>query len=186
MTTVDYGPDVEPGWDDLAGLADSGCYEGQPEFADVCAKCGAPGDAHDQSDEYASGCPVVPCSLPTPETSRSGQRLPLRDGVQSAGSEHRATETIFSVAVDALEVYGWCQNDYVGADGAMCLAGAIGRARDELRLSFGEAADAMSLVAVVCGQYVPEWNDTPGRTADEVKAVLWQAHEKTLAERGLL
>lgn len=192
MTAVDYGLDVPPGWDHAAGLADAGYYEGQPASADdLCGKCGAPESLHDQSDMYASGCPVASCST----SATQSEPLACRGGSggRQVGVEHRAT--IFSVAVDAIDNYGWRQYSLYGADNAVCCIGALVRAADELGLGDEEYVAAMRVLTDAGGLKeaypyacypLAAWNDEPGRTVDEVKEVLWEAHGKTLAERGLL
>jgi hypothetical protein len=67
---------------------------------------------------------------------------------------------------------GWCQKLLVSPDGEHCMLGAINsfyrchehvyRAYQCLRISIGGEHDCPSVLA--------NWNDTPGRTVDEVLA----------------
>lgn len=81
---------------------------------------------------------------------------------------------------------GWCQHKLETADGRVCVRGAIMRANDNqfLDLGWGRASpieqDADWLLSLHLGidayiSDVPDWNDVPGRTAEEVSAALEQA-----------
>ncbi len=64
--------------------------------------------------------------------------------------------------------YGWCQGEYVNSDGRHCLLGATPT------WGFSFVRDA--LVEMVGSDFRPAvWNDMPGRTEEEVLALLDQA-----------
>ena len=67
-------------------------------------------------------------------------------------------------AADYIEKHGWTQGEYEREDGAVCLAGAISRVALGARVH-----DLDDLVPDSC---VIQWQDRPGRTKDEVLALL--------------
>lgn len=70
-------------------------------------------------------------------------------------------------AADYIETHGWCQGKFERDDGHVCVSRAIHRAGGDLaaRLAFVDflGTPDVSLLG---------WNDTPGRTAEEVIAAL--------------
>lgn len=98
-------------------------------------------------------------------------------------------------AARVLDEEGWCQHELINLDNNLCLVGAIRRAAN--RTGKIGASTAVYLLGhamrprldptghLVGGQVVfvaqpnlPEWNDAPGRTKEEVTALL----QKTAAE----
>lgn len=70
---------------------------------------------------------------------------------------------IYLAAVDLLETVGWCQGEYVSPDGKCCLLGAL----DTLNAPNA----AYEPIEARIGE-IWIWNDTPGRTKEEVIALL--------------
>lgn len=67
---------------------------------------------------------------------------------------------------------GWCQNSIVRPDGRVCAMGAIDLAISG-RVRFGPLfEEVLFLLDEHLHQCTPHWNDTPGRTADEVTAAM--------------
>lgn len=85
-------------------------------------------------------------------------------------------------ALEALESRGWCQGNWSDMGGRCCMMGAVrvalqgntGPLRDAVHLDLYD--NIMSGLRDELGLYRREdvygWNDTPGRTLDEVKAAL--------------
>jgi hypothetical protein len=81
---------------------------------------------------------------------------------------------VFQRAAEILRERGWCQGQYVCDDGSCCLLGAVLTAEDpdapvdrpwpRWMQDYWDAAVPRGLPAT--------WNDEPGRTADEVIALL--------------
>jgi len=76
-------------------------------------------------------------------------------------------------AATLLRERGWCQNQYRRDDGACCAMGAI-EATAGVSSRRALAAERLLLERLGC-KYVEEWNDAPGRTADEVITALESA-----------
>ena len=87
-------------------------------------------------------------------------------------------------AADYIREHGWCQGDFSVADGSCCAAGARNAAiyGDPFRIKCGRTleqgrrrSDLTSAfvieAGIPCDTTIPEWNDTPGRTKEEVLAV---------------
>jgi hypothetical protein len=71
-------------------------------------------------------------------------------------------------AADYIEKHGWCQNTYWDEQGRVCALGAIRRANALTR----DANDAAFKMLRFLDGSVHGWNDAPGRTKEEVVAVL--------------
>jgi hypothetical protein len=99
-------------------------------------------------------------------------------------------------AADVLERDGWTQGVYVANDGCRCALGAIlgvvdpeadtpswfADAEQQQRFTF--AADALiKAMDFNLGLYLVDWNDDPGRTADEVIAALRAAADQAEAQQ---
>lgn len=67
-------------------------------------------------------------------------------------------------AAEYLRTHGWRQGDWEGPDGSVCLAGALLKTGSWQRAH----VDALGLGYAVSTVGVGQWNDTPGRTIDEV------------------
>lgn len=64
---------------------------------------------------------------------------------------------------------GWCQGEFNHPDGRHCLLGAFPK---------DERDDIINVLGTVIGSYrVVRWNDTPGRTFEQVLTVLDEAIE---------
>lgn len=74
-------------------------------------------------------------------------------------------QTVFNRAADLLERDGWCQGKYWMDDGRCCLVGAAMR--------MGATPECWQELSRRTGVLHPQyWNDEPGRTVEEVLAVL--------------
>lgn len=74
-----------------------------------------------------------------------------------------------------IEERGWCQRDWVDADGRLCIDAAVGYAEggDIWDKDFyGGSKLTMDIVEDSLGETAISWNDEPGRTAEEVTAAL--------------
>jgi hypothetical protein len=106
--------------------------------------------------------------------------------VDHTPAEMDAVSRLLMRAADVIERDGWCQNNVLTEDGRVCLVGAIHTANNK---RFGRANDYCdpwdenSREALVrMDRVLPKvadgigacavWNDTPGRTKDEVVAKL--------------
>lgn len=99
-------------------------------------------------------------------------------------------------AADVLEWDGWTQEEYVGPNGCRCIVGAVTKVLggDDGEMSVPVANKerlfaARRLVATQIGDArtdywfdVIDWNDEPGRTADEVIVALRAAADRAEAE----
>jgi hypothetical protein len=94
--------------------------------------------------------------------------------------------TVLEDAADYIDVHGWCQRRAVDVSGRVCLVGAITRAAiaGQGQRSFGVSGPAMGAVAAYLAlhrdfwrgvEWLPPWNDTRGRTQDEVTDTLRRA-----------
>lgn len=73
-----------------------------------------------------------------------------------------------------LEVKGWCQGAYSTSDGAHCVIGAIWAVSNAMGVRPAVWWDALHELARRTGTDEPlfMWNDKPGRTVEEVLALL--------------
>lgn len=97
-------------------------------------------------------------------------------------------EKTLELAADILDTTGWCQNRGYH-DGKRCVSSAIGAAAIELTsgerwadfqgmaytVMLHTVRDAHKAVYRVTGDELAAWNDTPGRTVEEVVATLRKA-----------
>lgn len=81
-------------------------------------------------------------------------------------------------AADYIEAHGWCQNAMESPCGKVCLEGAIRRANgitlrtlNEILLD-GPAWLALNVMWRYLGTEPHRFNDTPGRTAEQVRQAL--------------
>lgn len=84
-------------------------------------------------------------------------------------------QEIFLKAADLLARDGWCQGSYYDENGGRCAAGAITDACGGVRPT--EAARACALASQLCGDSLSTWNDTYGRTKEEVIALFQRCAE---------
>lgn len=82
------------------------------------------------------------------------------------------TRDVLHRAADLLSEFGWCQGREGSLDeGEICAMGAVNEAARSLGVPF-RRDDALDLALDRIAPYVPEWNDAPGRTKEEVVAAL--------------
>jgi hypothetical protein len=100
----------------------------------------------------------------------------------------RLNPRLFKVAGELLSKHGWVQG-YYGLPNGYCVVGACGEAMRKLGLGSGtsefeqssyfmplrEAVDAIGGINQMTDHEVYRWNDTKGRTLDEVLNVLEEA-----------
>ncbi len=91
-------------------------------------------------------------------------------------------------AADLIERDGWCQGSYQNETGR-CLVGALDWVANEVRDQWPRPNyEARWLVIDMLGVYgvglEVGWNDTPGRTADEVTEILRAAADLDDVENG--
>ena len=91
-------------------------------------------------------------------------------------------------AAEYLETYGWCQGYYRRDGGERCLMGAVAEVLHASSNGNNAAAcrryeEMKSALRPSINQREPvNWNDTPGRTAEEVIAKLREVADKLDAE----
>lgn len=107
--------------------------------------------------------------MTTVETERVS--APSRERRDAREERERRASTLEAAALE-IEVRGWTQFTFCGRNGEVCLTGAIHHASNH---------ESVSSDFLNSGDGVPHpmgWNDTPGRTADEVTFLLrWRAEE---------
>lgn len=113
----------------------------------------------------------------------------MKTSETSQGSETLKTSELLRKAADEIRRRGWYQGDY-GSDVsnfstcAVCSMGAVravlsptgdawGGTRTYSRLKAERAA--CTLVELAVGEILPNWNDAPGRTVEEVLDVFEKA-----------
>jgi hypothetical protein len=77
----------------------------------------------------------------------------------------------------------WCQGRYTDRFGGHCAVGAVAKAsgaevfadQEFVILTESLSAALAQLALALGGEWVPGWNDTPGRTAEEVVEALERA-----------
>jgi hypothetical protein len=62
--------------------------------------------------------------------------------------------------------YGWVQGDYGGKDCGYCIVGALTEG------GVGSMDFAYTIADKIGGMHIVDWNDAPGRTVNEVLALL--------------
>jgi hypothetical protein len=84
------------------------------------------------------------------------------------------TADVLNRAADLLEEFGWCQGRAGSkAEGTMCLDRAIGEAEKDLGILLARARTTLSEHIGIPLPFI--WNDTPGRTKEEVVRALREA-----------
>jgi hypothetical protein len=80
---------------------------------------------------------------------------------------------VLNAAADLLEEKGWTQKVAEDSQGRHCLVGALDYAARDLPGAVKTFDDALEAVQQrLPGGWVVNWNDTPGRTAEQVIALL--------------
>lgn len=95
--------------------------------------------------------------------------------MQGEGSSSTTpVRAILQGARDMLSTRGWCQRSFRNEQGERCLAGAIGQfARDTQGEQWPWAAtNAQEVVIAKLGKCLIKWNDTDGRTKEQVLGLL--------------
>jgi hypothetical protein len=83
--------------------------------------------------------------------------------------------TNFQIIADYIREHGWCQGEFHSSDGRVCLAGAIettgfgGKTYREVLEKINRTTDPDYPHGYSC---ISDWNDVPGRTVEEVLAIL--------------
>lgn len=91
-----------------------------------------------------------------------------------------------SKARDVLAERGWHQGDYEGAEGSVCLYGALAAAVGVAPADLGTSTTVVAAAAILPrtramdGGLVSIWNDAPERTYEDVVLALKQAEELAL------
>lgn len=89
-------------------------------------------------------------------------------------------------AAELLVTKGWCQGDYSDGAGRSCALGAMSFATRNARGRtplWSELCDWLRLGAGT--DCIPTWNDTPGRSAEEVIRAMDAAYILALQEEGI-
>jgi hypothetical protein len=91
--------------------------------------------------------------------------------------EKRQARAILARAADLIESEGWTQGESVDRMGRMCALGAIGASRNTLDFNspvdlFWATRRAKQMLRRALTVSIAEWNDTLGRTKEEVVAKL--------------
>jgi hypothetical protein len=73
-------------------------------------------------------------------------------------------------AADYIREHGWCQHQWENASGSVCLKGAASKATDCDLLRHTPLIYALR-ETIGIPEGLSDWNDTPGRTKEEVLAV---------------
>lgn len=93
-------------------------------------------------------------------------------------------------AAEAILRRGWHQGGYVGKDGAICSLGGLnlaiygdvmgcgmGSREQQARLALWRAIGTLPMPSAADGDGIAGWNDTPGRSLEDVLLVFKQAAE---------
>lgn len=67
-----------------------------------------------------------------------------------------------------IKEHGWCQNRVLDEKGQVCVAGTMHLSRNNLREG-NNWDEAKARITKVTGEYnIVQWNNTPGRTKEEI------------------
>lgn len=77
---------------------------------------------------------------------------------------------VLDKAADVIVERGWCQREYEGEDGRVCVVGAMGQVSHGK--PWNDAYTALSTYLGTRHTALSYWNDVPGRTAGEVITAL--------------
>lgn len=79
-------------------------------------------------------------------------------------------------AADYIDGHGWCQGAIADEEGRVCAVGAITMVTGGLDAPMGTRLDVELLLYKYLGEIpVPDWNDRPERTKEQVTAALRSA-----------
>lgn len=99
----------------------------------------------------------------------------MAGAIHREGGEAVTPAEVAGLAAQRLRDKGWLQGTRGACDGPVCLLGALAVAcGGHPNGGLNDAAELVwrTLQGVVGTEYLVHWNDTPGRTADEVIAAL--------------
>lgn len=82
---------------------------------------------------------------------------------------------IILAAKKLIEKHGWCQLVSENGKGNICLAQALGRANSYETGNFEVYVAAQRAIEIIAREPMVRWNDTVGRTVEEVYSVLDEA-----------
>jgi hypothetical protein len=97
--------------------------------------------------------------------------------------------SLLNRAADILDERGWFQGNYMSPDGCVCALGSLHLAANELvgapnRATFATGPEFEAALDRIYGALqsdsmdsIADWNDSEGRTKDEVQAMLRRAAE---------
>jgi hypothetical protein len=91
--------------------------------------------------------------------------------------------TVLGIAAGLLEQYGWCQRQSRTGSGALCVIAAIAAAAGGDKVLEDAAHRALESWVIWHSNLdtVPDWNDAPERTKDEVLTALRAASAELTA-----
>lgn len=93
-------------------------------------------------------------------------------------SNEKTPAQILRDAAELIRTRGWCQGEYE-IDGCLCIFGAVhvalGREPDGIGFTTADRQIADALRSATGVVIVPDWNDAPGRTAEQVIAAIERA-----------
>jgi hypothetical protein len=91
--------------------------------------------------------------------------------VDHTPAELDAASKLLLKAADYVEKNGWCQHELQSGDGRVCIVGALSAVADEIFL-VGTHSAAWTRLQKALNKMAGTWNDTQGRTKEEVVAKL--------------
>jgi hypothetical protein len=80
-----------------------------------------------------------------------------------------AWRKVLSDAADLIEEKGWTQGTFHDEDG-YCIQGAINKVTKDHK--YGRRQAKKQLCKMLCIEWIPDWNDAPGRTKAHVLAAM--------------
>lgn len=83
------------------------------------------------------------------------------------------TVTILKTAREHIQKYGWTQGEYGRLTGPCCIAGSVFVTHPTMSLNLNKPF--VFLQKAIGADSIPAWNDTSGRTVEEVLAVFDRA-----------
>ncbi len=87
------------------------------------------------------------------------------------------TREVLDRAAGVLEERGWCQHSFFHRDGRVCAVGALAVACEQIHAPRSVRGDAIYVLAALTHCDPTVWNDTGGRTKEEVVGLLREAAE---------
>ena len=99
------------------------------------------------------------------------------------------TKEVISKALDVINERGWTQYSFHAEDGAMCISAALVEASYDFNINMFTNMEKYDKARIVLEELINvnakpghekgmiSWNDTPGRTRDDVVRLLKEAQE---------